>query len=107
MGTQLEELVAHYNLYQLCIHGCQFELHRRSMWKYTKQLFVAMNRKIQMQLHAKGCHNHEQGPVELVSKLIWRYLYTMEYNLISHDQWSQIGVGPMKGKKQIRKAAAT
>jgi hypothetical protein len=27
-----------------------------------------MNRQIQMRLHAKSCHNHEQGSVEPVSK---------------------------------------
>jgi hypothetical protein len=34
------------------------------------QVFMAMNRKIQMWLHAKSCHSHEQGPVKLVSKSI-------------------------------------
>jgi hypothetical protein len=29
-----------------------------------------MNRKIQMRLYAKSCHNHEQGLVEPVSKEI-------------------------------------
>jgi len=53
--------------------------------KYTKQLFVAMTRQKQMQLHAKGCHSHEHGWVELVSKSIWRYMYTIKYNMISHD----------------------
>ena len=68
---------------------------------------MAMNKKIQMWLYAKSCHNHEQGPLERVSKPIWRYLYMMEYNLMSHDYCSQIGVGPMKRKQQLRKVAAT
>ena len=96
MGNKLEELLAHYILHWLCIHGYQFELHYRSMWKYTKQISMAMNRQIQMWLHAKGCHSHEQGPVKPVSKSIWRYMYTMEYNMISHDHWSHIGTGSMK-----------
>ena len=36
--------------------------------KYTKQVSVAMNRKIQMRLHANSCHSHEQDPVVPVSK---------------------------------------
>jgi hypothetical protein len=31
---------------------------------------VAMNRQIQMRLHAKGCHSHEQGLMEPISKSI-------------------------------------
>jgi hypothetical protein len=53
--------------------------------KYTKQVSMVMNRKIQMWLHANSYNSHEQGPVEPISKPIRRYLYTMEYNLISHD----------------------
>ena len=37
--------------------------------KYTKQVFVAMNKQIQMRLHAKSCHSHEQGPVKTSLKI--------------------------------------
>jgi hypothetical protein len=34
-----------------------------------KQVFMAMNRQIQMWLYEKRCHSHEQGPVKPVSKI--------------------------------------
>jgi hypothetical protein len=50
------------------MHGCQ-EYNADPCGKYTKQVFMAMNRQIQMRLYAKSCHSHEQGPVKLVSKI--------------------------------------
>jgi hypothetical protein len=38
--------------------------------KYTKKVSVAMNRKMQMRLHANSCHSHEHSLVEPVSKPI-------------------------------------
>jgi hypothetical protein len=46
--------------------------------------------------HSIGYHSHEQGTVEFGLKFNWRYMYTMEYNMIFHDHWSHIGIGPMK-----------
>ena len=56
-----------------------------------------------MCLYAKSCHSHEQGPVEPVLKPIWRYMYTMEYNLISHNYWSHIGMVQWKGSNNSGK----
>jgi hypothetical protein len=38
--------------------------------KYTKEVSVAMNRQIQMRLHADSFHSQEQGPLKPVSKSI-------------------------------------
>jgi hypothetical protein len=66
---QLDEL--NYSLhYVLTLHTWMPRIQCRSMWKYTKQVFMAMNRQIQMWLHPKSCHSHEKGLVKPVSKSI-------------------------------------
>jgi hypothetical protein len=48
------------------MHGSNFNCTTDSCENIQKNLSMAMNRKIQIWLHAKGSHSHEEGPVEPV-----------------------------------------